>query len=490
MRKSKHPHQQYLITIGVMIALMVLAASSLPIAMALKFLTSIFAPAFSFVKAYMLCGFIALSCAVLLINWRPSPKLVRRANIKFLVMIGSVLLLGIASHIAVVSTLDLPAFSHLDVVKDGHISSSKINHIHSLKPIIHLLGSIMPGGLSDTYDHGGPFVGLVPNVIIIPAALFFVVAFLAYFLVLMAKEKMWKKEGRLYLLPLFIIVSFTVLKSLIDGGLFTYEMLLGGPILVWLTLSRKPVMRWRKTAAWTAGVLLGAMIIDAIISELIYPVDVPSKLYYFVAPGIVLMASFLAIYLIPRFTAEHKRIGLIITPIIYILILIVTIQGMSTFYEIKFLTREIPGGSNIRFVTDLPVDGLTKVYQDGTRYVYDTKLDSGYRFSDLIQRYDLNPSWYPIDIVDVDCGSEDTNQFIMKLHIIKATDSAMKGKPGPSPNEDYIWIHKITGCEEKGCDQELTLQSKGCTSSPRNMMASFLTYVGYDWFVILDTGIK
>ncbi|MFH1591103.1 MAG: hypothetical protein ABIC95_04185 [archaeon] len=484
---ANRPLRAYIITSIIMATLIAIAYWSFPARMAMKFFSSILAPAASFAKLYMLLAFVMISCLVLILGWRPSKRLGTRAAWTMLFAIAGVSALGMISHVWLVQEMDIPFFDYSYMVREGEGTSTSFNHIHTLKPIIQYIGWLVPGGLGETYDHGIGADGLIPTWIIAPTAILYLMIILSYIIVLLAREESWRKEGLLHRIPLLIIVAFMVTKSLIDGGIFTYESLIGIPILAWLSFARTPRLGWKKATISALILFVYSSAIVALISKFVFPVDLPIKILYFIAPGASLIGLVAFMYWFPHAIAKKRTASMVFSFVFIVLVLLMTLQGLKMYHDITFLFRDVSAGQTVRMVSDHEIEGMTAIYDDDIKYLYETTMTKDITRGELVDHYRLNPSRYPVDVIGEDCVRDSVKRVGLSIRIVEASEDVKRGVLGPSPNEQFLNVTYFEFCDPAICDHYLIVERHGCLPAEKHILGSFLSAIGYKQYIMISS---
>ncbi len=203
---------------------------------------NIFAGGRSFTKVVLFLVYLLL--ILLAINLKVAlPKIKDRWKN---VLVGAVLLAYLLNIGSFIWFYHHYGFNYQDYViaeNHGELSSTKLLHNHTFKVVSGTILSFTHKANQENIDTGYAFVGMVPDwVAWAGIILIIVVLYLLAWQFLSAWQQ--EKFPRLYGL-IFAIVTFSIVKNIVDGGPFTHEAAVSIPLFVYLVFRGKA---WLKNA--------------------------------------------------------------------------------------------------------------------------------------------------------------------------------------------------------------------------------------------------
>lgn len=150
-------------------------------------------------------------------------------------------LLNFTAHLIFTGQFRLGLFERVIAVSNGLISSNVFCHTHVLKSALATLITSTPlSSFSFHGDSGIPFLHLVAAPLRYGALIMVVLA--GYVFARTAVVLRNRSPGRQLhaWLPLYLITSYAVLRSFIDGGIFSAEYVALAPLLLFTILKRVP----------------------------------------------------------------------------------------------------------------------------------------------------------------------------------------------------------------------------------------------------------
>ncbi len=190
-------------------------------------------------RSYYQSKFLLLSICILFL-FAPCAEIFQvRENLRKLaahIFSGGVILLftlQIITQMYVAGELELPKTTSFLLVKDGFSSSSSIAHIHTGKSVLTFLLKLFTHSetLSDG-DVGLPFYHFLGPIVSVGYTSLFLLTLIS-FLLLVVSSLQVAHLARLEIF-LFIVTGLIVLKSTIDGGIFSKGSLLFGCICLYV----------------------------------------------------------------------------------------------------------------------------------------------------------------------------------------------------------------------------------------------------------------
>ncbi len=187
---------------------------------------NIFAGGRSGVKVFLFLAYAALLCVIAFVVSGREIRAVREASRGGVVWAASFapLAWGFISLVYLFFVYRLSFQSMAVIMRLTEVSSTRLLHNHVLKGIFGALLSWWGLGQSESVDTGLAYVGLVPWPLLCIGALLFCIAFVGHLYFFTHQTgKFPRGRARVVWTIAYGVVSFTILKNCIDGGLFNYE---------------------------------------------------------------------------------------------------------------------------------------------------------------------------------------------------------------------------------------------------------------------------
>jgi hypothetical protein len=130
-----------------------------------------------------------------------------------------------------------PLLSYGIIHNNGWFSSTQLLHSHAYKGVVGYVVQHLVPKVFGNLDTGKVMLGLLPNSMLIVgvvlglAAIVSMVLLFIYYVIPHAR-KIHTKVGRGAYVSLFILVSFVILKSIFDGGIFDFETAAALPFFI------------------------------------------------------------------------------------------------------------------------------------------------------------------------------------------------------------------------------------------------------------------
>ncbi len=154
-----------------------------------------------------------------------------------------VYLYGLSLHVFYVLSKGLKITDFLITGKNGEISSSIIWHTHIAKGVIGQILFLFDKSKLPTIDAGGSYVGTIPAYIFFfgAALILFLIFQVLYFFVSSFRSMLIVKNTRqkIFFFIGYSIISFSIIKTSIDGGLFNLGFWLSSIFLIFFVLRER-----------------------------------------------------------------------------------------------------------------------------------------------------------------------------------------------------------------------------------------------------------
>ena len=312
-----------------------------------KFIIDLFAIGRSNAKLYMFFIYGIICFLLLAFNKKhfTKPK-------KFIRVTSAVLLccavLSLASYFIFVNTFNLSVYDAVQMCDSGMVSSTKLLHIHTLKPVLAQFISFIGGdAVYNSYDAGAPFLEVIPNEVYIAGAVLISVLVILFLIVLLIKEQEWNEKTRYIFVLIYIIVTFSLFKNILDGGPLTEEFMVSVPIfLALLHIKRQSSVRQN---TWKLLTYSCIFLICYIIILLVFEKTdrfLFSDIFYFLCfLGVVVF-----LLLFNEYLHLKRYLYLGITSVLVFSLLLASLGNNLTYKQYKLLTTEIPAGASVQII--------------------------------------------------------------------------------------------------------------------------------------------
>ncbi len=215
---SKQNKNYILITAGIMLAFSFFAHYTLFGNHILHGIVNIFAGGRSNIKLYGFFVYTILLCALAII---PAPK-IKVKNKWLLTSVLAAFGYGLLILIYFLKKLGFGLFNFIITFNNSELSTTIITHNHVMKGVLGLLSGSIGNAVQEKVDTGWAFVGLIPAPLLIIAGILAIAASVLLILKYIELVKQQQKWHVLFII-LYAIVSFSLIKNIIDGGIFNKE---------------------------------------------------------------------------------------------------------------------------------------------------------------------------------------------------------------------------------------------------------------------------
>ncbi len=187
-------------------------------------LVNVFAPGRSNSKIYLLS--ICLVCFGLFFIYRKNkPQQYEKAEKTFFLSLMAGLLLGLVIFIFFFVQHHIPINDFVVIFNQQEISSTKLIHNHFLKGSIGLIMQNFSNGQFENMDAGLPFLNLIPNILIWLGLVLIMLSLGSVIIMIKTEKKDRRKWQNILYILAFTILTFSLIKNVPDGGIFSAETL-------------------------------------------------------------------------------------------------------------------------------------------------------------------------------------------------------------------------------------------------------------------------
>ncbi|MFH1439152.1 MAG: hypothetical protein ABIG89_01185 [Candidatus Woesearchaeota archaeon] len=422
-----------LIAVIIAVILIISTRLSTTVEIILKFFVNNFATGRSdfkiiaFLVYLILCSFIIFFCYQGRFDKIKSFVTKKRIALTFVVLLMLTFIIGLTSYIYFINNYNLDYFAYHRSVYDGKQSSTSLYHIHTLKGGMAKIVNYIDPNLHHNYDSGLFYSEHLPaffwiwSFMAIP--LLFIFALLTQFFIF--QKFFWNKYSNFYFL-IYIISSFSVIKTSIDGGIVSSETMFWFTILLSLFSNFDNIKTYFKNAA--IFVLAGFFFVS--FPYMVFYDGITYLLLNYLAYIIFFMVLF-AIFFFVNIMKSIKLTMLIITLII--LLYFISIFLLNFLYPHTYLNFSVrlangvslPVPSNFTVNVYYPhfngispdCDSILYTQSDFSICQFNTTEDT--TLLKLLEKYSkIPPNYKPLMIEYLTCNASHTKNYNLSIVII------------------------------------------------------------------------
>ncbi|QQS22961.1 hypothetical protein IPM19_00085 [bacterium] len=256
-----------LFTAGLMLAFCFAIKFFPPLELLVHELVNLFASGRSIAKIFGFFLYTAMLCLLLIQPLRPKFEYLKTLTGVILATYGY----GLLVHIILIKNLGLKLTDFVIIFNNQELSTTTIKHIHVLKGIIAAALQWLGVGVLENVDGGLAYIGLIHPIILVVGLFLVGTSFSGMVLLFLHKYKeLFKNQtpGRwqvLYVL-LFSIVSFSLVKNFIDGGILNRETPFALAALLFIMFPIDPTRYTKRGILWRLSPVLGYFVIVSLIN--------------------------------------------------------------------------------------------------------------------------------------------------------------------------------------------------------------------------------
>jgi hypothetical protein len=358
-------------------------------------LINIFAGGRSFTKvfAYLLYLFLLLIIAYLLKYQKISFNF--RKKIIFLIFLGSAYLVNFFSYLYFFIKYKFSYQDYVLVFNAQELSSTQFLHNHTLKSIVAWVLNFFNITYLENIDAGGAFLNIIPHIFIIIGLILFLVVLFFFIYYFCHKIKLITENQFIYTI-LYSVLSFSLLKNIIDGGFLNYEALVSFSFFILLLFADK---KWSQKV--TISLVYFYLFLNMILNFLGFFSG--SKAFFYNIYYIMLYSLLLTIFFYALGKNKVKR-----TLILFIILEI----SLATFYFISFFNMN--DYRNIEILKDDRVLVATYGILERENYDFYTSINNLYFYEasfsenkknkDILEELNLLDNFYPVSVYWKTCN--------------------------------------------------------------------------------------
>lgn len=153
-------------------------------------------------------------------------RIINRLKLALFMLIGTALAANWLSFILFIRRFSLPLDKYAYHFKGYFHSINYFAHIHTGKVIIYdLLNLLRLNSFNNYYDTGLVFAEYVPHWLVLIMSFSVVASFILFLLLLKPALKAWQGSRSFVLFLIYSFAGAHILKCLVDGGVFSYDLL-------------------------------------------------------------------------------------------------------------------------------------------------------------------------------------------------------------------------------------------------------------------------
>ena len=405
--ESRRDWSRFLIAFA-FVVLGVLALLSPLVRFNLKYWVSYLFVSRSDFKVYLVC--FGLPALLLLPKTRESNL---RVHLWSTVLAGTLYLLALSEQLYLHHLSGFRLYELLTIYSDGTASGSLLHHSHTGKGALARLVQDLLGDVSNyNYEFGMGFLGHFPEHLFrIHYALYIAL------IVLLALNGRPHKDERFWVHFIFSLVSLSVIKGVLDGGILWPENLLS--FLIFLSFGSLRAKDSSEVSFVKA--LLGAVTIVALLTGLTSWLLKESYSGLFVT-SLESITGYLVIFGI-LYSVENRKLLHLVGACIFTVTSLYYLSGMrSSSFQLKAPFQTIHKDEVVRFV--IPKRTFNKEtssfgevvnqHEFGKLVLVELRASRDFQVYEM-EAFGVNPNFYEYQVMDKGCRSDETYSYARKV---------------------------------------------------------------------------
>lgn len=291
---------------------------------------------------------------------------------------------GLALHIYYVLSSGLSLGDFFITGNNSELSSSTLGHTHIAKAVIGQIFSFFGKTQLSNMDAGGAYLGAIPaGVLLLGSVLLFILIVQAILYFVSSYKLLLKNKNRrqkVFLIIGYSIVSFSLIKTSIDGGIFNPSFLLGLVFIGFFILREKG----KKINNYYYGAAILALVL-IFISLYINSLSNEKSL------GLASIASLLLLYTIVLGASEEKMRWQFFAPLLVLFACSWWVSGARDYSIYNYSQARLSLGDK------------ALVYNAQNQGIEVLKLDKQQSIAQLARKLHKNISYYPIAAPGLTC---------------------------------------------------------------------------------------
>ena len=438
----------------------------------------------STVKVYGFLGYALLYALVYAGGWRLKPRLRHSWLIILLVALFG---LSLLSHFMFLTKYGLPFWAQADAVLDNHFSGNHLTHIHTFKPVLVVLGGLVGlAGPSSFYDNGTAFFSLLPHWLYYLGALLLVsLLFLLVGYWRQEQSRLTPKQ-RWPFTFLYLVSSFVILKNIIDGGFFNKETLIALPIFLFIIWAGSSgyIIRWRQWLLLPISFLALMFFVYAL--DNLYRADSGFNDLLAVVRQVVVDSALYLIALVLYFYQGRDWLKAALgAAFIFGLLYLLPLPSVNT--RVAYWQAVVAAGQTINITSWRPIFDGKLISQEGDLGFYRLTFNQPQRVGDLMDHYQLNLDYYPIDVAGLTCQGSDGTLAYQKIWLIKVIEFEPSFSDFQTVTSSHLSLLSWKRLADKPYPTYVAIvQVPSCTAAPRLAFHNFLVRNGLKSYIVVN----
>lgn len=442
-------------------------------------LVDIFAIGRSLVKVEMFLGYTVLLCVLALI--RPIRTSISKLSMPTHWIISAVLVVlsyNLFLFFLFLSEFGFKVKNFIITFHYGEISSTMLLHNHLMKGFNGLFLQWFSSAHQENADTGLAFVGLLPSAWYIIGGLLVLMSAVLLLIKFIQLYNQQSKCRGLFII-LYSIISFSLLKNMLDGGILSSEtpVALGGLLLIFALAENKQKVYW-----WG----LVPIIVYSLTILILWQYQFISIRYFTTTIlGMVTFAMTIVALIFWQFKRQHEiRSGIVFSILALALVCIPITHSVQTYNNSR---RFVTAGAIVGLYNS-PVYGSKEKQQweleerINNLDIYKVEPSTSTMIKDILLNNYLLASLDPISLPGVTCDvNNDRHEVTFNLHSIKPLDDAttqyhygIMASAKPISYTNHLYNYKVT----------TSLES--CAPRKLNIIQELLKAKGHETFFITN----
>ncbi|MBD3362292.1 hypothetical protein GF362_01075 [Candidatus Dojkabacteria bacterium] len=409
---------------------------------------------------------------------KPKIKILKTHEKKLNALIYSLLiflfLTGLVTFLFITFKYELNPFVRSVFVVDGRFDSTvSLIHIHTLKPILTIFLKIL--GKQDIFGYG---TGLIFTELINEWLYFLIfILYIAFIILIIIKGSILlsKTNKKISLALAYLIFSYMVIKSIVDGGLFWFESIFGLGGLLFLLYDKK-FKTLKQFNYFSAFLLLYCPIYILLLIQTI-EIGIDSKLFYVFFPIFGTLIFCLSILTLTR---PYKMSKWTVYGGILIGFIIVFFENPISAYEYSY--TPIPQNSEVYITTYNKNLHLPIVNKEKNLKTFRYKTKQNTTIKKLLSKYNLPITYNLINIPDINCRlSHPSDIWTYDLLVLEHDKLNLEDR-----SNGYFIFSKVYENPSEKNGFSITFQLQGCHTQMETTIVNHLDERGFTKFFITD----
>jgi hypothetical protein len=469
-----------LIVAIVMIVFTLAAYYVFPFGVVAHKLIDIFAGGRSFVKVGLFAAWTVLLCAFAVVAEMPHPRKWKVPVSWLFGAIGVTFLYNLSLLLIYFHKLGFQAKDFVITFHNNEVSSTMLLHNHVMKGVNGLLLNALGSGKQENVDTGLAFVGLLPSIWFVLGGL---LVLLCAVLLIIKFVELYNKQNRTHglFLILYSIMSFSLLKNMLDGGLLNRETPIALAALIFITTINS------KRSQWTGGpaVLLPIAVYGVLIILLMQLRLVSSEHFMLYVFPMATFAAVIGTMIYWQYAQPlQKRLAILLTILAAAFVYVPVAQGVSGYLNGQQVIGTDGASVALYGTPEGPSQnfGWRKNEQINRLHIYDLYPTQPVTINQVLADNHLLNNLSPLEAPWVTCLPSSPPQVI---HFTLATPREVKDDT-TSYNTGYLSKLELINKVGSLYRYRVTAVMRACSPRNLNVIQELMINRGLDTFYILN----